>query len=79
MIWWKKRKEFMEQQQHGFSGSMPRAGIDRLQKSAKSLLIALQLMLISQINSPKVWVRSFRPVLSHKKNSSYRKTSKESF
>ena len=34
-------KDFMEQQQHGFSNSTPRAGSDRLQKSAKSLLSAL--------------------------------------
>ena len=32
------RKDFMEKQQHGFSDSTPRAGSDRLQKSAKSLL-----------------------------------------
>ena len=35
----------MEQQQHGFSDSMLRAGSDRLQKSARSLLSALQLQL----------------------------------
>ena len=33
----------MEQQQHGFSDSTPRVSSDRLQKSAKSLLSALQL------------------------------------
>ena len=43
----------MEQQQHGFSDSTPRAGSDRLQKSSKSLLIALQLMSISQISTQK--------------------------
>jgi len=37
------QKGFMEQQQ-GFSDSMSRADIDRLQKSAKSLLNTLQLM-----------------------------------
>ena len=37
----------MEQQQHGFRDLTPRAGSDRLQKSAKSLLSALQLMSIS--------------------------------
>ena len=42
----------MEQQQHGFSDSTPRAGSDRLQKSA-SLLCALQLMSISQISTQK--------------------------
>jgi len=34
----------MEQQQHGFSDSKPSAVSDGLQKSAKSLLSALQLM-----------------------------------
>ena len=43
----------MEQQQHGFSDSTPRAGSDRLQKSAKILLSALQLMSISQIITQK--------------------------
>ena len=37
-------KDFVEQQQHGFSDPTPRAGSDRLQKWTKSLLIALQLM-----------------------------------
>ena len=32
----------MEQQQIGFSDSTPRAGSDKLQKSSKSLLSALQ-------------------------------------
>ena len=52
----------MEQQQQGFSDSTPRAGSDRLQKSAKSLLSALQLMSISQISTQKLWIRSFRPI-----------------
>jgi hypothetical protein len=43
----------LEQHQHGFSDSTPRAGSDRLQKSAKSLLSALQLMSISQISTQK--------------------------
>jgi len=44
-------------QQHGFSDSTPRAGNDRLQKSAKNLLSALQLMSISQISTQKYgWV-----------------------
>ena len=34
-------KDFIEQQQHGFSDSTPRTGIDGLQKSAKSLLSVL--------------------------------------
>ena len=38
----------MDQQQHGFSDSTPRVGSERLQKSAKSLLV-LQLMSNSQI------------------------------
>ena len=41
----------MEQQQQGFSDSTPRAGSDRLQQSAKSLLSALQQMYISQIST----------------------------
>ena len=41
----------MEQQKHGFSDSTPRAGSDRLQKSTKSLLSALQLMSIIQIST----------------------------
>ena len=40
----------MEQKQHGFSDSTPRAGSDRLQKSAKNLLNELQLMSISPIS-----------------------------
>ena len=55
------------------------AGSDRLQKSPKSLLSALQFMYISQISTHIVWVRSFRPFWNHKKNSSNRRTSKESF
>ena len=51
----------MEQQQHGFSDSTPRAGSDRLQKSAKSLLSALQLMYISQISTQKYWSGNFDP------------------
>ena len=46
-------KDFMEQQPHGFSDSTPRAGSDRLQKSAKSLLNVLQLMSLSQISTQK--------------------------
>ena len=72
----------MEQLQHGFSDSTPRAGSNRLQKSAKSLLSALKLMsIISQISTrrQKVWVWSFRPFLNRKKKSSNRRTSKESF
>jgi len=51
----------MEQQQHGFSDSTPRAGSDRLQKSAKSLLSALQLMSISQISTQKYGSGHFDP------------------
>ena len=43
----------MEQQQHGFSDSTPRAGSDRLQNPAKSLISALQFMSISQISTQK--------------------------
>ena len=43
----------MEQQQHGFDDSTPRAGSERLQKSAKSLLRALQLMSNGQISTQK--------------------------
>ena len=46
-------KDFMEQKQHGFSDSTPRAVSDRLQKSAKSLLSASQFMSISQISTQK--------------------------
>jgi len=65
----------MEQQQRSFSDSPQWAGSDRLQKPAKSLLSALQLMSISQIMTQK----SFRPFLNRKKISSNRRTSKESF
>ena len=60
----------MEQQKHSFSYSTQRAGSDRLQKSAKTCLMPLQLMSInSQITNyhPKVRVRSFRPFLNRKK------------
>ena len=52
-------KDFMEQQQHGFSDSTPRADSDRLQKSAKGLLSALQLMSISQISTHKYGLGHF--------------------
>ena len=68
----------MEQQQHGFSDSTPRAGSDRLQKSSKSLLIALQLMSISHIGTQKYGSGHYDPII-HKKNSSNRRTSKDSF
>ena len=51
----------MKQQQHGFSDSTPRAGSDRLQKSAKSLLSALQLMSISQVRTQKYGSGQFDP------------------
>ena len=51
----------MEQQQHGFSDSTPRAGSDRLQKSAKSLLSALQLITNSQILTQKCGSGHFYP------------------
>ena len=53
----------MDQQQHGFSDSTPRAGSDteRLQKLAKSLLSALQLMSISQISTQKYGSCHFNP------------------
>ena len=57
----KQQKDFMEQQQQGFSDSTPRAGSDRLQKSAKSLLSALQLMSISQISTQKYGSGHFDP------------------
>ena len=52
----------MEQQQHGFSDSTPRAGSDRLQKSAKSLPSALQLM------SNSTSKESFRPIRTRHEN-----------
>ena len=64
-------KVFMEQQKHSFSDSTPRVGSDRLQKSSKSLLCALQIMSISQISTQKYgsghfdpfWIaRKFRPI-----------------
>ena len=68
-------KDFMEKQQHVYSDSTPRVGSDRLQKSAKGLLSALQLMSVfSQISTQK-----YGPFLNRKKNSSNRMTSKESF
>ena len=54
-------KDFMEQQQHGFSNSTPRAVSDRLQKSAKSFISALQLMSISQISTQKYGSGHFDP------------------
>ena len=54
-------KDFMEQQQHGFSDSKPKAGSDRLKKSAKSLITALQLMSISQISTQKYGLGHFDP------------------
>ena len=54
-------KDFMEQQQHGCSDSTPRAGSDRLQKSGKSLLSALQLMSICQKNIQKYGSGHFDP------------------
>ena len=54
-------KDFMEQQQRGFSDSTPRPGRDRLQKSAKSLLSTLQLMSISQISTQKYGSVYFDP------------------
>ena len=54
-------KDFMEQQQHGFSNSTPRADSDRLQKSAKSFISALQLMSISQISTQKYGSGHFDP------------------
>ena len=46
-------KDFMEQLRQGFSDSTPKAGSDRLQKSAKSLLSALQSKSISKISTQK--------------------------
>jgi len=51
----------MEQQQHGFIDSTPRAGSNRLHKSAKSLSSALQLMSISQISTQKYGSDHFEP------------------
>ena len=56
-----KIKDFMKQQQHGFSDSTPRAGSDRLQKSAKSLLSSLQLMSMSHIITQKYGLGQFDP------------------
>ena len=51
----------MEQQQHDLSDSTPRAGSDRLQKSAESLHSALQLMSISQISTQRDGPGHFDP------------------
>ena len=51
----------MEHKQHGFSDSTPRAGSDRFQKSAKSLLSSLQLMSISQISTQEYGSGHFDP------------------
>ena len=65
------KKDFMEQEQHGFSDSTSRArGNDRLQKSAKSLLSALQflqLMSIRQISTQKYGTGNFEPFLIKRK------------
>ena len=55
----------MEQQQPSFSDSTPRAGSYRLQKSAISLLSALQL--ISQISIKKYGSGRFDPFKSQEK------------
>ena len=57
----------MEQKQHGFSDSTPRAGSDRKQKSAKSLLSALQLMIFSQMSTQKYGSSHFDPFLITRK------------
>ena len=57
----------MEQQEHGYSDSTPRAGSDRLQKLAKRLLSALQLMSISQISTQKYESGHFDPFLITRK------------
>ena len=51
----------MEQLQNSFSDSTPRAGSDKLQQLAKSLLRALQLMSISQISTQKYGSGNFHP------------------
>ena len=60
MKWGGDLKDFMEQH-HGFSDSTPRAGSDRLQKSTKSLLSALQLMSICQISTQNYGSGHFDP------------------
>ena len=58
----------MEQLQHGFSDSTPREGSDRLQKSAKSLLNALQLLSISQTSTQKYGSCNFTRFKSQEKS-----------
>ena len=58
----------MEQQQHGFSNLTPRAGSARLQKSAESLLSALQLMSISKISTQNYGSSHFGPFYISRKN-----------
>ena len=47
---------------------MPRADSDRLQKSAKSLLGALQFMSIRQISTQKYGLGHFDPLKTKRKN-----------
>ena len=65
-------KEFMEQLQV-FNDSTPKVGTERSQKSVNSLISALYLISISQINT-QVWVRSFQPFLNYKQISSNRRS-----
>ena len=51
----------MEQQQHSFSDSTPRAGSERLQKLATSLLSALHLISCSQSRTQKYELVHFDP------------------
>ena len=67
VLFYQASKDFMEQQQRGFSDSTPGAGNDRLQKSAKSLLSALQLMFISQTSTQKYGSGHFDPFLITRK------------
>ena len=51
--------------QKGFSVSTPRAGSDRIQKSAKSLLSSLELISISQTSTQKYGSGHFYPFSSN--------------
>ena len=57
----KGTKDFMVQEQYGFSDSTPRSDRDRFLKSIKSLPSAKQLMSISQISTQKYGTGNFDP------------------
>ena len=69
-----EQKDLMEQQQHGFSDSTPGEGSERLQNQQKVFLVQLISISVSQISTQKYGSGHF-----DRKNSSNKRTSKESF